>query len=43
VLYSAVVTADGKAIFGACHDGQVYVWTAASGKLEGTLPLSGVK
>jgi WD40 repeat protein len=43
VLYGAVVTADGKTIFGGCHDGQIYIWTAASGKLEGTLSLTGVK
>lgn len=43
VLYAAAITADGKTIYGACHDGQVYVWTAASGKLEGTLTLGGVK
>ena len=43
VLYAAAITTDGKTIYGACHDGQVYVWTAASGKLEGTLTLAGVK
>lgn len=43
VLYGTVITTDGKTIYGACHDGQVYVWTAASGKLEGTLTLAGVK
>jgi WD40 repeat protein len=38
VLYCAAVTSDGKTIFAGCHDGNVYIWTAATGKLEGTLP-----
>jgi WD40 repeat protein len=43
VLYATAVTSDGKTIFGACHDGQIYVWSAGNTKLEGTLPLQGVK
>jgi WD40 repeat protein len=40
VLYCAASTLDGKPLFAGCHDGNVYVWNAASGKLEGTLPLA---
>jgi WD40 repeat protein len=43
VLYATAVTADGKTIFGACHDGQIYVWSTGNTKLEGALPLQGVK
>jgi len=43
VLYCAAVTSDGKTIFGGCHDGNVYVWTAATGKLEGTLAVAAKK
>jgi WD40 repeat protein len=38
VLYCAAITADGKTIFGGCHDGQVYAWSVANTKLEGALP-----
>jgi len=37
VLYCGAVTGDGKTVFAGCHDGRVYVWSLASGKLEGTL------
>jgi WD40 repeat protein len=37
VLYSLAATADGKHLYGGCHDGLVYVWDAG-GKLEGKLP-----
>jgi WD40 repeat protein/mono/diheme cytochrome c family protein len=40
VLYCAAATPDGKTLFAGCHDGNVYLWNAASGKLEGTLPLT---
>jgi WD40 repeat protein len=40
VLHCVAITTDGKTIFGGCHDGNVYVWTAATGKLEGSLPLA---
>jgi WD40 repeat protein len=40
VLYCAAATPDGKTLFAGCHDGNVYLWNAASGKLEGTLPLA---
>ena len=36
VIYSLAVTADGKHLYGGCHDGLVYVW-GAGGKLEGKL------
>jgi WD40 repeat protein len=36
VVYALAVTADGKHLYGGCHDGRVYAWDAA-GKLEGTL------
>lgn len=42
VLYCAAVTADGKTIFAGCHDGNVYVWTVATGKLESTLAAQGM-
>jgi WD40 repeat protein len=42
VLYCAAISGDGKTIFGGCHDGNVYVWNAATGKLEGTLGLKWV-
>jgi WD40 repeat protein len=38
VLYCAAVTSDGKRIFAGCHDGFVYVWSAAGAKLEGKIP-----
>lgn len=38
VLYCAAISSDGKTIYAGCHDGQVYVWSVANGKLEGTLP-----
>ena len=38
VLYCAAITVDGKTIFAGCHDGNVYVWSAANTKLEGALP-----
>jgi WD40 repeat protein len=37
VLYCAAISADGKSIYAGCHDGQVYVWSVANGKLEGKL------
>jgi len=40
VLYCAAATPDGKTLFAGCHDGNVYVWNAGSGKLEGTLSLT---
>jgi mono/diheme cytochrome c family protein len=40
VLYCAADTSDVKTLFAGCHDGNVYLWNAASGKLEGTLPLA---
>ena len=38
VLYCVAVSADGKTIFGGCHDGHVYAWSAAGAKPQGTLP-----
>jgi WD40 repeat protein len=38
VLYCAAVSKDGKMIYAGCHDGHVYVWSVAGGKLEGKLP-----
>jgi WD40 repeat protein len=37
VLYCAVASRDGKTIYAGCHDGSVYAWSAASGKLLGKL------
>ena len=37
VLYCAAATKDGM-IYAGCHDGYVYSWTVATGKLEGKLP-----
>ena len=39
VLYCTAITADGKTLFGGCHDGNVYIWNAKTGKLDGKLPL----
>jgi WD40 repeat protein len=39
VLYAAAITADGKTVYAGCHDGRVYVWSAASGKAERPLAL----
>ena len=39
----AAVTADGKTIFGACHDGRSTCGRPRAEKLEGTLTHSGVK
>ncbi|HEY2586044.1 MAG TPA: c-type cytochrome domain-containing protein [Tepidisphaeraceae bacterium] len=36
VLYCLTVSADGKHVYGGCHDGAVYVWNEG-GKLEGKL------
>ena len=36
VLYGIAVTSDGTHIYGGCHDGAVYLWTA-DGKLESKL------
>ena len=38
VLYCAAITSDGKTVFAGCHDGDVYIWSAAGAKLEGKLP-----
>jgi WD40 repeat protein len=38
VLYCAAITGDGKTVFAGCHDGDVYVWSAAGAKSEGKLP-----
>jgi WD40 repeat protein len=36
ILYCLAMTADGKTVFGGCHDGLVYVWNA-EGKITATL------
>jgi WD40 repeat protein len=38
VLYCAAITGDGKTVLAGCHDGAVYVWSAAGAKLEAKLP-----
>jgi WD40 repeat protein len=38
VLYCAAITRDGKTVFAGCHDGAVYVWSAAGAKSDGKLP-----
>jgi mono/diheme cytochrome c family protein len=37
VVYCLALAPDGKIIFAGCHDGKVYGWNVASGKLERTL------
>ncbi len=41
VTYCVAIAPDGKTIYAGCHDGNVYVWTVAGGKLEQTLTPSG--
>jgi WD40 repeat protein/mono/diheme cytochrome c family protein len=36
-VHCAVAAADGKTIYGGCHDGRVYGWSAANGAKEKTL------
>lgn len=37
VVYCLALAPDGKTVYAGCHDGKVYVWTVANGKLERTI------